>query len=151
MEFKRLKIVYFSPTQTTKKVLQSIANGIGIEETEAINLTYPQNSQETITTFSDEIVLIGAPVYGGRLPVEAVKRFKRLRANNTLAIIVVLYGNRDYDDALLELKNLVIESGFIPIAGGAFVGEHSFSTDELPIAKQRPDSLDIQNIMEYHL
>ena len=68
-----------------------------------------------------------------------------------MAIIVVVYGNRDFDDALLELKNLVIESGFTPIAGGAFVGEHSFSTEETPIAKGRPDSLDIQNTMEFAL
>ena len=151
MEFKNVKMVYFSPTKTTQKVLESIANGIGIEKVKHFDLTCPQNIEQTIAPFSDEIVIIGAPVHAGRLPEAAVQRFKQLRANNTLAIIVVVYGNRDFDDALLELKNLVIESGFTPIAGGAFVGEHSFSTEETPIAKGRPDSLDIQNTMEFAL
>jgi len=151
MEFKRVKMVYFSPTKSTKKVLESIANGIGVDEVVHFDLTYPQNIEQTIEPFSDEIVIIGAPVYAGRLPVAAVERFKQLRAKNTLAIIVVVYGNRDFDDALLELKNLVIESGVTPIAGGAFVGEHSFSTDDTPIAKGRPDNLDIQNTMEFAL
>ncbi|MDX1810015.1 MAG: 4Fe-4S binding protein [Sulfurospirillaceae bacterium] len=151
MECKRIKTVYFSPTRTTKKVLESIAYGIGADEVEDFDLTYPLNTQQTIATSSDEIVIFGAPVYAGRLPVEAVRRFKQLRANNTLAIIVVVYGNREFEDALLELKNLVIELGFTPIAGGAFIGEHSYSTDETPIAKGRPDRLDIQNTMEFSL
>lgn len=149
MEFKRVKIVYFSPTKTTKKVLKSIASEIGVEEVIDFDLTYPHNIEQITTSFLDDIVIIGAPVYAGRLPVVAVERFKQLRAKNTLAIIVVVYGNRDYEDALLELKNLVIESGFTPVAGGAFVAEHSYSTDDTPIAKGRPDSLDIQNAVKF--
>ncbi len=151
MKFKRVKMVYFSPTKTTQKVLESIANGIDVEEVVHFDLTYPKNIEQTIAPFLDEIVIIGAPVYAGRLPVVAVERFKQLRANNTLAIIVVVYGNRGFDDALLELKNLVIELGFIPIAGAAFVGEHSFSTHDTPIAQGIPDSLDIQDTMEFAL
>ena len=37
----------------------------------------------------------------------------------------------------------------MPIAGGAFVGEHSFSTNELPIGKGRPDNLDIYDIDKF--
>ncbi|MDA7848028.1 EFR1 family ferrodoxin [Sulfurospirillum sp.] len=149
MEFKRVKMVYFSPTKTTKKVLKSIASGIGVEEIIDFDLTYPNDIEQATASFCDELVIIGAPVYAGRLPVVAVERFKQLRAKNTLAIIVVVYGNRDYEDALLELKNLVIESGFTPVAGGAFVAEHSYSTDDTPIAKGRPDSLDMQNAIKF--
>jgi len=148
MEFKRIKMVYFSPTKTTKKVLENIALGLGIDEIEDCDLTYPPIDQ-TIDTFSDEIVLIGAPVYAVRLPVEGVNRFRKLKAYNSLAIIVVVYGNREFDDALLELKNLVVELGFTPIAAAAFVGEHSFSTDELPIGHGRPDRLDIDYTNEF--
>lgn len=147
MEFKRIKMVYFSPTKTTKTVLEGIAKHMGVDEVEEFDLTY--SSEQPIKAYEDELVIIGAPVYAGRLPVEAVERFKKLQANNTLAIIVVVYGNREYDDALLELKNLVIELGCIPIAGGAFIGEHSFSTEEFPIGGGRPDSLDIQKTKEF--
>lgn len=149
MEVKQVKLIYFSPTGTTQKVLESIAKGITSEAVEHINLTLPEGAQQTIPPFSDELVIIGAPVYGGRLPVDAINRFKRLKAGNTLAVLVVVYGNREFEDALLELKNLSIELGFNPIAGGAFIGEHSFATKHVPIANGRPDSLDVQKAMDF--
>ena len=149
MEIKQIKLIYFSATGTTQKVLESIASGIAAEQVEHINLTLPLDDQQTIEPFSDELVIIGAPVYGGRLPVDAIKRFKQLRASNTLAVLIVVYGNREFEDALLELKKLAIELGFIPLAGGAFIGEHSFASKDLPIANGRPDSQDVQIAMDF--
>ncbi|NTW88891.1 MAG: 4Fe-4S binding protein [Desulfobulbaceae bacterium] len=149
MEIEQVKLIYFSPTGTTRKILESIAQGISIENVEHINLTLPAGAHPTIPPFADELVIIGAPVYGGRLPVEAINRLKQLKANKTLAVPVVVYGNREFEDSLLELKNLAIELGFFPVAGGAFIGEHSFATKDLPIANGRPDSLDIQRAMEF--
>ncbi len=149
MEIQQVKLIYFSPTGTTRKILESIAQGITIGNVEYINLTFPADAHHTIPAFSDELVIIGAPVYGGRLPVEAIKRLQQLKANRALAVPVVVYGNRDFEDSLLELKNLVIELGFLPVAGGAFIGEHSFATKDLPIANGRPDSLDIKKAMEF--
>jgi ferredoxin len=105
--------------------------------------------QQTIQPFSDELVIIGAPVYGGRVPVDAIKRLKNLKADNTLAVLVVVYGNREFEDALLELKNLSIELGFHPVAGAAFIGEHSFATEDVPIANGRPDRQDAQRAMDF--
>lgn len=149
MEIKKVSLVYFSPTGTSKKVLEGIAQGIGIENIERIDLTLPVNDLQPSSLFSDELVLIGAPVYGGRLPVDAVTRFKQLKANKTLVILVVLYGNRDFEDALLELKHITIELDFIPVAGGAFIGEHSFASKDAPIANGRPDAQDIQIAKEF--
>jgi len=149
LEIKQIKLIYFSPTGTTKKVLESIAEGIASENVEHIDLTLPEGAPQIIPSFSDELIIIGAPVYGGRLPADAVKRFKQLKASNTLAILVVVYGNREFEDALLELKNLALEFGFRPVAGGAFIGEHSFSTKETPIANGRPDSLDVQMAIDF--
>ncbi|MGD9367572.1 MAG: EFR1 family ferrodoxin [Desulfobacteraceae bacterium] len=149
MEVKQVKLIYFSPTGTTQKVLESIAKGITVEDVEHFNLTLPKGAQQTIPPFSDEHVILGAPVYGGRLPVDAIKRFRQLKANKTSATLVVVYGNREFEDALLELKNLAIEIGFSPVAGGAFIGEHSFATKDVPIANGRPDSNDLQIAMEF--
>ena len=149
MKVKQVKLIYFSPTGTTRKVLESIAKGITHEVVEHINLTLPDNAQKTIPPFSDELVIIGAPVYGGRLPIDAIKRFKQIKASGALAIVVVVYGNREFEDALLELKNLAIDLGFNPVAGGAFIGEHSFATKDAPIASGRPDSLDVQKAMDF--
>jgi ferredoxin len=149
MDVKKVKLIYFSPTGTTQKVLESIAEGIAAEDVGHVNLTLPEGARQTIPPFSEELVIIGAPVYGGRLPVEAIRRIKQLKAGNTLAILIVVYGNRDFEDALLELKNLVMELGFTPVAGGAFIGEHSFATKDVPIANGRPDNLDVQKAMDF--
>jgi ferredoxin len=149
LEVEQVKLVYFSPTGTTQKVLESIAKGIAVEDVEHIDLTLPEGARQTIPPFSNEVVIMGAPVYGGRLPAEAINRFKKFQARKTPAVLIVLYGNREFEDALLELKNLVIELGFIPLAGGAFIGEHSFASKDVPIANGRPDSLDLQKAMDF--
>jgi ferredoxin len=149
MKIKQVKLIYFSPTGTTQKVLESIAKGIAVEDVEHINLTLPEGARQTILPFSNELIIIGAPVYGGRLPVDAINRFRQLKAVKTLAILIVVYGNREFEDALLELKNLAIELGFITVAGGAFIGEHSFATKDVPIANGRPDTLDVQKASDF--
>ncbi|MEJ2041107.1 MAG: 4Fe-4S binding protein [Desulfosarcinaceae bacterium] len=149
MEIKQVKLVYFSPTGTTRKVLENVAKGIAAGTVEHIDLTLPEGAQKTMPPFSDELVVLGAPVYGGRLPVDAIDRFKRLKASNSLAVPIVVYGNREFEDALLELKDLAIALGFNPVAGGAFIGEHSFATKDVPIADGRPDDLDVQKAMDF--
>jgi ferredoxin len=144
MEIKSVKLVYFSPTGTTRKVLEGIAQGIGAADVGHIDLTLPEGARKAVPPFTDELVLIGAPVYGGRLPVDAVARFRKLTASHTMAVVVVVYGNREFEDSLLELKHLAVALGFQPLAGGALIGEHSFATPEIPIASGRPDSLDLQ-------
>jgi len=146
MDIGSLKLVYFSPTKTTEKILQNIAAGMEIGDIERYDLTTAEIKHTEITS---GLVIIGAPVYSGRLPAKAVHRFQQLRANNIPAVVVVLYGNRKYEDALLELRNLTEELGFKPIAGGAFIGEHSFSNTVMPIAEGRPDSVDVKLAQEF--
>lgn len=149
MNINKVKLVYFSPTGTTQKVLESIARGIAGASVEHINLTLPEKAQQAVPDCTNDLVILGAPVYGGRLPLEAIKRFKRQQGGNTLAAVVVVYGNREFEDSLLELKDLAIDLGFIPVAAGAFIGEHSFATADAPIAKGRPDSMDVQKAMDF--
>lgn len=149
MQVKQVKLIYFSPTGTTQEIVESIAKGFGIKDVVHINLTLPKGVEQTISLVSDELVIIGAPVYGGRLPVDAIKRFKKIKASKTLAVLIAVYGNREFEDALLELKNLAVELGFIPVAAGAFIGEHSFATKDVPIANGRPDRLDVQKAMDF--
>jgi hypothetical protein len=67
-----------------------------------------------------------------------------VRAKETPAVVVVVYGNRAYEDALLELRDTAREADFAPVAGAVFVGGHSFSTEATPIARGRPDSEDLK-------
>jgi len=144
MEIQKARLVYFSPTQTTKRILESIAEGIGVIAVERVDVTLPETAREGFMKMKgDEVLIIGAPVYAGRLPEKAVQRFQGLKSNGNPAVVVVLYGNREIEDALLELHDLAKEAGFIPVAGGAFIGEHSFSSASIPLAEGRPDQADI--------
>jgi ferredoxin len=149
MSFSSLKLAYFSPTGTTKKVLEAIAEGIGISPVEHISITSTDAATKFPGNFTDELVVIGAPVYTGRLAGDAVARLKHFRGNDTKTVLVVVYGNRDYEDALLELVDLSKELGFIPIAAAAFIGEHSFSTSDVPIAAGRPDEKDLERAVAF--
>ena len=140
---EQLYKIYFSPTKTTKKILDGIAFGLSSRLVEEIDLTN-FNSTEEKRRIINGVALIGVPVYAGRVPKVAVERLKNIQAENVPAIIVVVYGNRYFDDALVELKNISLESGFKPLAATAFIGEHSFSTEEKPIGLNRPDEADLK-------
>lgn len=149
MSFSALKLAYFSPTGTTKKVLEAIAEGLGVKPVEHLDMTSPAWAAKPFEEFTDELVVLGAPVHAGRLPQDAIERFKRFRAQGAKAVLVVVYGNRAYEDALLELANLSKELGFVPVAAAAFIGEHSFSTDDVPLATGRPDKGDLEKAVEF--
>lgn len=149
MKIDSVKLVYFSPTQTTEKILKAIAKGIGVEKVQDINLTGPDSVPPADEAGEPTLYIFGFPVYGGRLPALAVRRFSQIKAHGIPAVIVVVYGNRAYDDALLELRDLISENGFIPIAGGAFIGEHSFANEHAPIAISRPDQKDLEEARRF--
>ena len=144
MNISSIKLAYFSPTKTTQKILEALIQGVGAEDVEHINLTPPDSRTRTFSDFNQELVVIGAPVYAGRLAGEAVNRISRLKAHYTPAVVVVLYGNREYENALLELRDLALKLGFVPIAGGAFIGEHSYTRPDFPLSVGRPDSQDLE-------
>ncbi len=144
METQQLTLVYFSPTNTTRTILEEIAKGLGREMTTVIDMTPPQNRKKEVYKLTTGPVLMGAPVHAGRLPKDAADCFKRIQASGNPAILTVLYGNREFEDALLELKNIAIECGLRPVAAGAFIGEHSYSSKKYPIAQSRPDSADLK-------
>lgn len=149
MDFNTVKLVYFSPTKTTQTILGGIAQGTGIAAVEHLDLTIPATGTKDLYETGDELVVLGTPVYEGRVAATAIPRLRRLKANNTPAVVVVVYGNRDFEDALIELHDLAGELGFIPVAGGAFVGEHSFATDTRPMANGRPDAQDLTIAKEF--
>lgn len=88
-------------------------------------------------------------MYAGRVAPIALQRLRRLRGNNAPAILITVYGNRDYEDALVELRDETIQLGFTPLAAGAFIGEHSYSRPNMPIAEGRPDITDLQTAEQF--
>lgn len=140
----RIWTMYFSATGTTEKIVTRIAEKLAEKEQSSLSsfdFTLPENRQEPKCFESEDLVVFGVPVYAGRVPNVLLKYLDTLSGGGALAVPVVLYGNRNYDDALIELRNILEEKHFHTIAGAAFIGEHSFSTI---LAAGRPDEADLQ-------
>lgn len=140
MKYRKIYTVYFSPTHTSKKVVRAIAEGYGAEVTEEIDLTY--SIPEKPVQIKEALVIIGVPVYGGRVAETAVERLRHIKGETSAVVPVVVYGNRDFEDALRELSDYMMKAGFVSVAGAAFIGEHSYSRRKMPVAAGRPDVMD---------
>ncbi len=138
--------VYFSPTRTGEKVIRAVADAVISEKSREYDLTCRALEMDFK---SDELVLAAVPVYSGRIPDTALERLAKIKGNGTPAAVIALYGNRDFDDALLELSDFMTERGFSVIAAAAFIGEHSFSNRTNPIAVNRPDRTDMNKAEEF--
>ena len=144
MKIQSIKAVYFSPTGTTKTVLKGIVKDISCENIEYIDITNPRAREKDLRTTENELLILGVPVYMGRVPEVIGDWLNTIQASNTPTVSVVVYGNRVYDNALLELTDILSKQGCVPIAGAAFIGEHSFHSPELPAASEcRPDKNDL--------
>lgn len=137
----KITTVYFSATYTTKKVVEHIANQLS-NEINVYDITNDVPNDE-ITIPKDELLIVGIPVYAGRVPEMAVDRIRRFKGKGTRAVAVAVYGNRDYDDALLELSDILSSNGFQVISAGAFIAQHSIFPK---VGANRPDTADFQEI-----
>ena len=79
----------------------------------------------------------------------AMERLQNIRGLDTPTVLVVVYGNRAYEKALMELDAFALPRGLKVIAGATFIGEHSYSTDEHPIAAGRPNDSDLALATEF--
>ena len=132
-----VRAVSFSPTGSTRRVLRSIAAGIGAARVQEDSLDRPAWREAGVQVGADELLLVGMPVYAGRVP-GLFHGGLPVRGTGD-AVCVVSYGNRAYEDALSELVGLTRRAGFRVVAAGAFVTEHSLNGR---IAAGRPDEAD---------
>ena len=134
MEINRVWTLCYSATGTTDKVVDTIGSelvaGLGLP-LERVCFTRPEEREKEYSFTEKDLVVVGTPTYAGRMPNRIMPDFReRLRGNGALAVPVVLFGNRGYENSLAELCALLEGNGFHTIAAGAFVGRHAF-TDEL--------------------
>lgn len=138
MDIKKLHLVYFSPTGTTQSILRSAAKSFSTEIVEH-DLTDYAAREVQLKLGEDDFVLFGFPVYGGKVPETFRERMKGIKGQRTPAALIATYGNREFEDALLEMKDISEENGFLPIGAAAIVTEHSVIRS---IAAGRPDAKD---------
>ena len=146
MDIKKLHLVYFSPTGTTQSILRSAAKSFSTEIVEH-DLTDYTARKVRLDLGKDDFALFGFPVYGGRVPETFRERMKDIKGQCTPAALIATYGNREYEDALLEMKDISEENGFLPIGAAAIVTEHSVIRS---IAAGRPDEKDSLFIEDFY-
>ena len=136
MEIRKCVLAVFSPTGGTLKIARAIGEGSGLEsrEVDLCAETEPMKLEE------DELLIAAMPVYEDRIREVALRRLSRLLGRNNPAVAVVVYGNRAYGDALLELADTLRASGFVVAAAAAFIAEHSIIRS---VAAGRPDEDDL--------
>ena len=142
--FKNVKAVYFSGTGTTEKIVTFVASNLATYKNLHLStwdFTKPSNRKEPLVFQSDDIVIFGMPVIAGRVPNLMLKYINKTVGNGAICAPICLYGNRNYDDALIELRDILQDRGLKCVAAGAFVGEHSFSK---VLGANRPDEKDFQ-------
>lgn len=144
MKPRKVWAVYFSGTGTTEKTVTHIAKGLAEKlgtDYDTFSYTLPQSREQELAFSADDLVVFGSPVYAGRVPNVLLPYLaNKVKGNGALAIPVVLFGNRNFDDGLIELRNVLEADGFHTVAAAGFVGEHSFSRT---LGAGRPDSQDM--------
>ena len=152
--------MYFSATGTTEKVVTCIADHLASGRAKRYDFTLPQVREQEIRFSEGDVVVFGVPVYAGRVPNVLLKYLNRVEGGGARAVPVVVYGNRNYDDALIELAGILEKDGFRNIAAGAFIGEHSFSrilgagrpdAQDLAIAQDFAKKIDLQRKTSVHV
>lgn len=138
-------VITFSPTGGTKKAADRLAAGFE-QEIQEIDLTVPDTDYTRISFGAGDICVVAVPSYGGRVPAPAVARLAGMQGNGARAVLAAVYGNRAYEDTLLELKDTLVQSGFRCTAAVAAVAEHSVMRQ---FAAGRPDQGDLETLEQF--
>ena len=107
----KLYNISFSPTGTSAKVATAIIHGIMANidcRTITLDATHQSVTCEPIS--KDDLAIISAPVYGGKMASLAKERMKTLTADGTPCILVAVYGNRAFENALNDMSFLQARS-----------------------------------------
>lgn len=147
MDFKNVNLVYFSATNVSKKYAEAMGKSLN-KPVVTYDFTLPKNRDGVkLQSFTgDDLVILSYPVYGGRIPDICLNYIENLKGKDTPCILIATYGNRDFDDALVEAEDIMSERGFIIVGRRAVVGTHSFSRD---IAPGRPNREDLEGAAKF--
>ena len=98
--------IVFSPTGGTKKAADLFAEAF-CKDYVTIDLTERGRDFSKDSFVQEDICIVAVPSYGGRVPDAAVSRLRQMKGNGAGAILMVVYGNRDYDELCVSLLPVV--------------------------------------------
>lgn len=137
--------ITFSPTGGTKKVADCLATELS-REIKCIDLSNGNEDFHKFSLTNEDTAIVAVPSYSGRVPSTAAERIAKIQGNGAKAVIVCVYGNRAYEDTLVELQDIVQQAGFSVISAIAAIAEHSIAHR---YATNRPDKNDYRILKEF--
>ncbi|MBQ8654382.1 MAG: 4Fe-4S binding protein [Clostridia bacterium] len=90
--------------------------------------------------------MVAVPVFGGRIPSLVNQKLAQLQGKGKKAVTAAVYGVRAFEDALLELNDVMQSAGFEVIASAALVAQHSIVPE---VGAGRPDAADAAEIRQF--
>lgn len=134
--------ITFSSTGGTRRVSELLCKGI-TDKSHTTELCTKEKDFIPPSIATDDLAVISMPVYAGRVPALAVERLKKIKSSGAKCIIIAVYGNRAYEDALVEMQDIATETGFQVVAAVAAIAEHSICRE---YATGRPDDADAREL-----
>lgn len=143
----KIEKIVFSPTGGTQKVANALAKAFS-EDGDAVehDIAAPFADESKTAIGEASLCIITMPCFGGRVPQVAMERLARIKGNGAKCVVAIVYGNRAYDDALLELKDGAEKAGFDVVAAIAAIAEHSIMHQ---FAAGMPDGKEISQLSEF--
>lgn len=144
-----IRALFFSPTHSSKKIALAIADTLAATlgaKKEVHDLTLPPGRARSTSCGPEDALVFAFPVYGGRVPHVLESPLADLEGRGACAVVAAVYGNRDYDDALLEARDMLTRRGFKVVAAAAFIAEHSLTPK---VGTGRPDAADMQLVADF--
>ena len=125
---RRVAGIYYSPvggtaimTERLAKSIRSMLDDCSPEDISVEFHDMQKDPADGIKVDEETVVVIGMPVYVGKIPLPAAGALRGIAGNGAMAITAVSYGGRSYGNALFELKSLAEDCGFRPVGAGAFL------------------------------
>ena len=137
--------IIFSPTGGTQRVSEILCKGMYKVST-VTDLCVKVADLQLPDIHEEDLVVIAMPVFAGRVPALAVERLRMVNSQGAKCVVVAVFGNRAYDDALIEMQDVATEMGFRVIAAVAAVAEHSIVRK---YGKGRPDADDEKTLLQF--
>ena len=137
--------IVFSPTGGTRKVSGLVAGALD-NNTVTVDLTDSGLDLSAVSMTEDDVAVISVPAYAGRIPAVVADRLGMVRGNGARAVLVCVYGNRAFEDTLVELEDVAKRAGFRVVAAVSAIAEHSVARQ---FAAGRPDAQDAAQLAEF--
>lgn len=144
-----VQCLYFSPTGSTRRIVETVAKGTGVPSLVPISVTTPQDRDSFSGQIDGDLLIVGVPVYTGRVPSFVLSPLSQVDGAGRWALPVAVCGNVRMGTCLAELCAILKRQGFIIPAAGNFIAQNSFACDDFPIAEGRPDQDDLRKATRF--